>query len=99
MVKSSFIAIAIATLAVSMVSAAGVTDSGCYGNELNHNASLDREQCVKQLISQTGVNRHASYASCKCSAAGMTSREAAQALYSSIKGNMDPREVSLKAYG
>jgi hypothetical protein len=95
MVKASFIVMAIATLAVSMASAVGITDSGCHGNELNHNASRDREQCTKQLINQNGVNRSASYGTCKCSANGMTSREAAQNLYSYIKGNMDPRQVSL----
>ncbi|KAI8341712.1 hypothetical protein BC941DRAFT_466611 [Chlamydoabsidia padenii] len=89
MFKTSFIVMALATL--GMVSAAA-TDSGCYGSELNHNASLDREQCIQKLISQTGVNLHASYGSCQCSASGIPADTAAKELFKMVNHNTDPNQ-------
>lgn len=98
MVKSSLLVMVIATFASTLVSAVGVTDSGCYGNELNNNASKAREDCIKKLMSQTGVNLHASADNCKCSASGLTGSSAAQYLYKFSKGNMDPNQVSCQYF-
>ncbi|CAO3579933.1 unnamed protein product [Absidia cylindrospora] len=89
MVKSSLFVLVAATFACNLVSAVGITDNGCYGNELNNNASKAREDCIKKLLSQTGVNLYATADNCKCSATGMTGGTAAQFLYKLSKGNMD----------